>query len=618
MRRHLREYLQIGRPFARLAPAPGGRVVDVVAGVATSFHDAAIAVIAEDGRVFAEALERPAQIKRSLMVGGWFYGVRALAKSFVGGLAQRGDLVRVMVRFTWKPHPLVRIFCDLYIRALRLRARFALKAEPRELPPPIVYTTRAPQIWYWDSNLFHTHTFQNELFPKNAVEVRNRGTEHHMCHAANAVFTSPFDACAVLVLDGQGEWHSLTGYRYERGKFELVTSSRDSLGLLYADVTTLCGFSPADGEEWKVMGLAGYGEVDQRLYEVFRNETHLTGSRVKLTFDEKAVRKLREICGGFRSPGEDPLKAARLAASFQQYFADVLVELARALQRETGEKNLAYAGGCALNSAANGRLSGAETGFDVLHVPSAPADDGNALGAALWERHVVRRIPYLPRTMSPYLGSSVDQDELARILKLSGIPHRTLPDAALWDEVARLLDAGEIVGVMHGRAEFGPRALGHRSLLADPRRAEMKQEINRLVKFREDYRPLAPAILHEHGPAYFEGYQASPYMERALPFKASAKAKVPAVVHADGTGRLQSVTAELTPRFHALIEAFHKRTGVPVLVNTSLNVMGKPIVHAVQDAVQLLYTSGLRHLVVENTLLSKTSENPSSFEGKTR
>jgi carbamoyltransferase len=334
--------------------------------------------------------------------------------------------------------------------------------------------------------------------------------------------------------------------------------------------------------------------------------TRLAGLDLRLDFGPRRWRQLRELAAPLRATGDkDVLRAARLAASFQAYFTEIVLRLTRALHARGGSDNLAYAGGCALNSAANGRIVGA-SGFKALHVPCAPADDGNALGAALYERHVARGLPYAPRTMSPYLGSEPDRAELDHILDLSALPHErfTTPDA-LAARVAGLIAAGHVVGVMRGRAEFGPRALGNRSLLADARLPGMKQEINRLVKFREDYRPLAPAILHEHGPDWFEGYQASPYMERALPFKDAVKSRVPAVVHADGTGRLQSVTRELNPWLHALLSAFHAATGVPLVVNTSLNVMGKPIVHGVKDAIQLLYTTGLRHLVIGDVLLER-------------
>jgi carbamoyltransferase len=299
------------------------------------------------------------------------------------------------------------------------------------------------------------------------------------------------------------------------------------------------------------------------------------------------------------------LRAADLARSFQDYFSDTLVALVKNVHALGISDDLAYSGGCALNSAANGRIV-RETGFRRLHVPSAPADDGNALGAALYERHAVRRIPRKPAIASPYLGSTIDLDELERALSFGTFDAVRINDEQeLCDRMAALLAQGEIAGWIQGRAEFGPRALGNRSILADPRRADMREVINQRVKFREQYRPLAPAILHEHGERFFQGYEESPYMERALPFREEVKALVPSVVHLDGTGRLQSVTRERNPLFHTLISAFERQTGIPLLVNTSYNVMGKPISHSAADVLTVFATTGLHALAVGPWLIRK-------------
>jgi carbamoyltransferase len=246
------------------------------------------------------------------------------------------------------------------------------------------------------------------------------------------------------------------------------------------------------------------------------------------------------------------------------------------------------------------------SGFDALHVPSAPADDGNALGAVLYHRHVSLGIPREPKVLTPYLGSEIDDAELAAVAAFGKIPHRRFEEEQeLIALVAAALAAGRIIGWAQGRAEFGPRALGNRSILADPRAADMKDRINAIIKFREKYRPLAPAILHEHGPEYFEDYQESPYMERAVRFRSDVIARVPAVVHADGTGRLQTVKRAWNPRFHALLTRFFELTSVPILVNTSFNVMGKPIVHSAQDALTVLVTSGLDAVVVGNYVFGR-------------
>jgi carbamoyltransferase len=248
----------------------------------------------------------------------------------------------------------------------------------------------------------------------------------------------------------------------------------------------------------------------------------------------------------------------------------------------------------------------ARSGFSRLHIPSAPADDGNSLGVALYEKHHERREPRSLEIMSPYLGSPVDKKTLDRVVSYRGVRARELPSReALCAETAAMLADGKIIGWMQGRAEFGPRALGNRSILADARSPGMKDQINKRVKFREEYRPLAPMILHEHGPEYFEDYQESPYMERALMFREAVRARVPSAVHVDGTGRLQTVKQAWNPLLHALVTAFYERTGVPLILNTSFNVMGKPIIHSVADALTVFATTDLDAIVIERYVLTK-------------
>ena len=267
--------------------------------------------------------------------------------------------------------------------------------------------------------------------------------------------------------------------------------------------------------------------------------------------------------------------------------------------------NLTLSGGCALNSAYNGQILD-RLPYRALYVPSAPGDDGNAVGAALlgWHRdHPTTPRP--PRRQTPYLGTRLKSDAVERLARDGGFARVRQLRGALYDEAARMLADGRLLGWVQGRAEFGPRALGNRSILGDPRSPGMKDLINSRVKFREGFRPFAPSILHEHGPEWFEHYQESPYMERTLRWRAEVADRVPAVVHADRTGRLQSVTLEGNPEFHALISAFYHLTGVPILLNTSFNVMGKPIIHTVEDAASVFVTSGLDGLVIGEYLFEK-------------
>jgi carbamoyltransferase len=267
--------------------------------------------------------------------------------------------------------------------------------------------------------------------------------------------------------------------------------------------------------------------------------------------------------------------------------------------------DLVLTGGCALNSSANGGLL-SRSGFERLHVPSAPADDGNAVGAALlaWiDDHPGARPAVGRRPLTPYLGSTMSTEPLKRMRPHE--PRLVHVGDDIVDRTARLLADGLLVGWAQGRAEFGPRALGNRSILADPRPAGARDTINAKVKYREAFRPFAPSILAERAADWFDDRQPSPYMDRTLAWKPAVRDRVPAVVHADGTGRLQTVTAEANPRYHDLLVAFERLTGVPVLLNTSLNVMGRPIAHATEDALTLFYTTGLDALVVGDWLLTK-------------
>jgi carbamoyltransferase len=582
----------------------------ILIGHANTWHDPAIA-LNEGDRFFAESVERHTQCKRALESTGLWYSWRSLRRF----LASVGEFplkdADVLALTSWSgqqplalleaparnPVPALlaaSVACEpLFLNELRWMLR---GHSPRPFTPP---EAGGPGVR-----------------PANGVAVSSRGVMHQLAHAANAVYTSPFEECAVMVIDGYGEGTAQSFFRFADNRFELLHSGRPqvSLGLLYAAVTQFCGFDPYEGEEWKVMGLGAFGRLRPELYRFFKDRLEVEGLDVRFrpasgaeyAFDTAAWRQLEDLAGGFRAPDDpDVLKAADLAHAFQRAFEELLVELAGNFADMGLSKNLAFGGGCALNSAANGRIV-RETAFEALHVPSAPGDDGNALGAVLYEKHHDRAEPRPLETMSPYLGSTLDPREVRNALSLGGVSFHEAPDdAALCAEVAEMLAAGRIVAWVQGRAEFGPRALGNRSILADPRPADMKDRINSRVKFREFYRPLAPSILDEHGPEYFEGYQASPYMERTLPFRPEVRARVPAVVHEDGSGRLQSVRLEWNPLFHQLLTSFRERTGIPLVLNTSFNVMGKPIVHSVQDAVAVYFTSGLDALIIGRLIVCR-------------
>ncbi|MBG6082447.1 carbamoyltransferase family protein [Rubrivivax gelatinosus] len=575
---------------------------NLIVGYGNNFHDPSVALIWGE-EIFAEALERSSQTKRGIGSPLLTYAARPVAAHLRRlGLSQ-GSLREVTLRSSWMFR---KRDLAMAAGAMLVQPRFARR----------ILTGESAQLWTMRGlKLFQIQLeglLQDEAFlvPRAAAPVRVERTQHHLTHAATAAYTSPFDECVVMVVDGTGEMHSSSFFHFTGGRLRKLscTSTRHSVGLLYARVTELCGFSALWGEEWKVMGLAAYGERDERVYRFFADRTRVDGLQVRLDFPTGCFKAIEPLCGGFRRKGDpDIMRAAVLARSFQQYFTDIILQLAANLAKLGLSRNLAYAGGCALNSAANGQIL-AHTGFERLHVPCAPADDGNALGAALFERHAVRGVRRTPCVASPYLGSAIDDATAREQLHNSGYAVRECPDeAGLAAHVAGLLCEGRIVAWVQGRAEFGPRALGNRSILADPRTEQMRDRVNRLIKRREDYRPLAPSVLHEFASDYFEDCQDSPYMERTLRVKKLHAPRVAGVVHVDGTARLQTVTRDANPLYHRLISAFHERTGVPMLLNTSLNVMGKPIVHSMEDALAVFAGTQIDVLVVNRFVATKPS-----------
>jgi carbamoyltransferase len=438
-------------------------------------------------------------------------------------------------------------------------------------------------------------------------KVSHLNVSHHLAHAASGCYTSPFQRAACMVVDGHGEWGSVSYFEYRDGQIRLIERVRGavSLGSIYAFCTDLCGFSSEEGEEWKLMGLAPYGSLNPAIYATLRSVVEVTGLRLRYPRGLSIQAWARSMRRWARPAGASPLAAADLAHTTQHFFSEVMSTLLTNLHARGISDNLVLAGGCALNSSFNGQIAG-RSPFKQLHVPSAPADDGAALGAALvayYRDHPSARPS--PSFQSPYLGSSISQRSLQTLFELGRVPGLKHLPGTVHVAAARLLADGKLLGWIQGRAEFGPRALGNRSILADPRSPEMKERINARVKFRESFRPFAPSVLDEFGDEYFENYQPSRYMERTLTFRECARQKVPAVAHVNGTGRVQSVRREWNERFYDLIRAFHGISGVPILLNTSFNIMGQPIVHSLEDAIGLFYTTGLDALVIEDYLVEK-------------
>ena len=583
----------------------------LIVGHANTMHDPAIAFVSGN-EMFAEGIERHTQCKRALEISNLWYSWRSI-KDALSRLdilpLEEAEIVNVT---SWDPELLEAelsrtgavengVCRNPNFSPLGVTQWHHLGLEPLFVNQVLwVSLGHPPSLSYPETN--------SPWIQRPGVSWLTKNMNHHLAHAATAALTSPFEECVVMVIDGQGEVASSSFYHFVDNDFKLLHTNDhlNSLGALYSLVTLLCGFNVWEGEEWKVMGLAAYGEERPEIYNFFKELVSVAGLDVKFRLSGPAIEQLEQTLGGFRRHDDpDVMKAADLAHNFQKWFEDSVVELARGAADLGLSRNLAYGGGCALNSSANGKIL-SHTSFENLFVPSAPGDDGNCLGAALYEKHCVLGMERSKQISSPYLGSLVDLDRLESILDFEKTEFEKCDDdASLCSKVADLLVEGKIIGWMQGRAEFGPRALGNRSILCDPRPKGMKDLINQRVKFREHYRPLAPSILHEWGNLYFEAYQESPYMERTLVFRPEVRDKVPTVIHRDGTGRLQTVKKEWNPLYYRLIRSFYDKTGIPLIVNTSFNVMGKPIIHSVEDALTVFYTTGLDHVVIGRYILSK-------------
>ena len=490
--------------------------------------------------------------------------------------------------------------------------------------------------------------------------------DHHESHAASAFYPSPYEEAAVLTMDGVGEWATSSVGLGRGNALDMLSELRfpHSIGLLYSAFTYFCGFKVNSGE-YKLMGLAPYGEpkyadlIREKLVHVCEDGsirlnmeyfTFATG----LTMTGAGFERL---FGGPAREAESKLtqREMDLARSIQDVTEEIVLKMARHAKKTTGAKYLCMAGGVALNCVANGRLREAGI-FDDLWIQPAAGDAGGAVGAALsiWHRHLgmpresaekrgTWRLgpslpPYEDGMSGAFLGPSYSSEEIAAWLESHHYPFKTIEAAALPGAVADLLASGKVVGLLQGRMEFGPRALGGRSILGDPRSAAMQSLMNLKIKFRESFRPFAPSVLREDAAAWFEFDGDSPYMllcadvavgrrremtddERALwgiEKLNVPRSTIPAVTHVDYSARLQTVRKETNPVYHAILSAFRDRTGCPVVVNTSFNVRGEPIVCSPEDAYRCFMRTSMDALVLENHVLVREGQPPLAESGDWR
>jgi carbamoyltransferase len=460
--------------------------------------------------------------------------------------------------------------------------------------------------------------------PAQLVRARIRHIEHHRSHLASAFFASPFEEAALLSIDGSGDF-TTTMIGVGRGTRIEVMGSVDfpaSIGLLYTAFTQFLGFSDY-GDEYKVMGLAPFGEP-RYVEEVMRivrlrpgglfewdERYFVPPSRAGFEYVGHVPRvgnlyspRFVSVFGPPRQPGE-PLTARHhdLAASVQQAAERIIFHLLATLRQRTGLDDVCVAGGVAQNSVANGKMAEA-SGFKRVYVPSAGHDAGIAMGSALYQHHHVLGQARNPALRDACLGMRFGNDEIEACLRRRGVAWRRLDDVQLLEVVTDKLIEPGVVGWFQGRAEFGPRALGARSILADPRNPGAKELLNLRIKRREPFRPFAPAVLRECVGEYFTRAEDVPFMEKVLPIRPDRRAQIPAVTHVDGTGRLQTVDRDTSPRFHALIEAFGRKTGVPVLLNTSFNE-NEPIVNTPEEALDCFLRTRMDMLVLENCVVER-------------
>lgn len=460
---------------------------------------------------------------------------------------------------------------------------------------------------------------------KATLRSKIQNVEHHRSHLASAFYPSPYEEAAILSIDGAGDF---TTTMLARGKGTDIEVLEDldfphSVGVFYSAMTQLLGF-PYYGDEYKIMGLAPYGEpkyvdklrdvvqlVPGGLFKLnlsyfqspHKGYVHYSDDFMPLVhslFNEKMEAKFGKV----RQKEEELTQYHKdLAASVQRYTEEIIFHVLKYLHQKTGLTKVCIAGGVAQNSVANGKIT-RNTPFTEVYIPSAGHDAGISMGSAYWVHHMVAGQKRSEAVYNANTGSHFSNEFIKAECERLNLPYRELPDSKLYAEIVACLKDGGVVGWFNGRAEFGPRALGGRSIIADPRRSDAKEILNLKIKRRESFRPFAPSILKEEVPNWFERDEPVPFMEKVFPILPDKRAEIPAVTHADGSGRLQTVDAAYSPRYHALITEFFKQTGVPILLNTSFNE-NEPIVNAPEEAISCYLRTSMDMLVMENIVLSR-------------
>jgi carbamoyltransferase len=594
-----------------------------ILGISAYYHDSAAALIT-DGNITAAAQEERFSRKK--------HDARFPAHAITSCLEQAGIGVNDLEQVVFYDKPLVK-----FERLLETYLSYA--------PKGFRSFVAAMPVWLKEK-LFLKTTLKRELAALAGCQIDALPpllfTEHHLSHAASAFYPSPFERAAVLCLDGVGEWATTTAWLGEANRLtpQWELDFPHSLGMLYSAFTYYTGFKVNSGE-YKLMGLAPYGEpkyvdlildklLDLKADGTFRLDMDYFNYTTGLTMTNSKFADL------FGAPARTPetriaRKEMDIARSIQEVTEEVILRLARTVHSELDSDYLCLAGGVALNCVANGRIL-REGPFRDIWIQPAAGDAGGALGAALVAWHEYhdrpRQVNSHDGMSGSYLGPRYAADEITRQLDQAGAVYTRLDDTELFGKLAEVLEGEKVVGWFSGRMEFGPRSLGGRSIIGDPRSEKMQSVMNLKIKYRESFRPFAPAVLAEDVSEYFSLDKPSPYMLIVAPVRGelrvpmtpeqeqlfgieklnTRRSEVPAITHVDYSARVQTVHNETNPRFHGLLSQFKERTGCSVLVNTSFNVRGEPIVCTPEDAYRCFMRTEMDYLVIENYLLAKEDQ----------
>lgn len=560
-----------------------------ILGLSCEFHDSAACLLKDGEVLFAAHEERYTRKKHD----------ESFPKNAIDhALTQAGITMNDVSAVVFYEKPLLKFFDRILPMMMKV------------WPRGFWMYHNAMQDWM-TRKLWVRQTIEKKLKYKGMVLF----TSHHEAHAASAFYVSGFEEAAVVTVDGVGEWATTTISHGKGNDLQILEEIHfpHSLGLLYSALTYYLGFK-VNSAEYKVMGLAPYGEpkyVEQMKQLIQLKEDGSFALDMSYFRYEYGLtmtgRKLEKLFGQPTRKQESPLTQFHkdVARSLQEVTNEAMLKIVAHARQKTGCSKLCLAGGVALNCVANGHILRSGM-FEELFVQPAAGDAGGALGAALaaWHKHFKGKRS--PKMEHAFLGNAYSNDEIETFLKSKNLPYERLDDAALIDRVSSLLEGENVIGWFQGRMEYGPRSLGSRSILADARNPENWKKVNVKIKFRESFRPFAPTVLEENVSEWFDLDRESPYMLIVADTLPEKRAKIPAVTHVDGSARIQTIRHDQNPRYYDLIQAFAQKTGCPVIINTSFNVRGEPIVESPENALNCFLHTHMDYLVLGNCVLAKT------------